>query len=105
MPIRVSSTKQIEALVADLRSPDAVKREAGVARLTVIGARAVERLIAVAETGAEPAPARAAAWRALEAIGDPRALDPALHALASPAIDADAGVAAIGVARVFVRGP
>jgi len=103
--IRASSSKQIDALLTDLRSPDAVKREAAVARLTVIGSRAVERLIALADAAGEPATARAAAWRTLEAIGDPRALDPALHALASPSIDAEVGAAAAGVARVFVRGP
>jgi len=103
--IRASSFKQIDALLANLRSPDAVKREAAVARLTVIGSRAVERLIAFAESPGESAAARAAAWRALEAIGDPRALDPALHALSATGLDADVGAAASGVARVFVRGP
>ena len=75
------------------------------ARLTVIGSRAVERVIAVAREDGETAAARAAAWRALEAIGDPRALDPALHALASSTIDTNVGAAAAGVSRVFVRGP
>src|SRR5262245_32691179 len=103
--IRASFSKQIDTLLADLRSPDAVKREAAVARLTVIGSRAVERVIAAAETAGEPAAARAAAWRALEAIADPRALDPALLALAAKTIDAEVGAAATGVARVFVRGP
>jgi HEAT repeat protein len=103
--IRASSSKQIDLLLADLRSPDAVTREAAVARLTVIGSRAVDRLIALAESAGERAAARSAAWRTLEAIGDPRALDPALRALASTNIDAEAGAAASSVARVFVRGP
>src|SRR5947208_6741828 len=105
MAIRASSSRQIDTLLSDLRSLDAVTREAAVARLTVIGARAVERLIAVADADSEPATGRAAAWRALEAIGDSRALDAALHALASSTIDANVGAAATGVARVFVRGP
>jgi HEAT repeat protein len=99
--IRASSSKQIDALVRDLSSPNAVTRDAAVARLTVIGSRAVERLIALAESHRETT-ARAEAWRTLEAIGDPRALDPALNALAR-SIDPAVAAAAAGVARVFIR--
>jgi len=102
--IRASSSKQIETLVRDLSSPDAVARDAAVARLTVIGSRAVERLLAVADSNAETI-ARAAAWRTLEAIGDPRALDPALRALAGSSTDPAIGAAAAGVTRAFMRGP
>src|SRR5881396_2962137 len=42
--IRASSSKQIETLIADLRAGRAVTRDAAVARLTVIGSRAVEPL-------------------------------------------------------------
>jgi HEAT repeat protein len=101
--IRASSSKKIGALIADLGAGDAVKREAAVTRLTVIGARAVERLIALAESPAESY-ARVAAFRTLEAIADPRALGPALRALDEAAADATVAVAAAGVARVFVRG-
>src|SRR5712691_8249581 len=101
--IRASSAKQIDALVGDLTSPSAVTREAAVARLTVIGSRAVARLLALAESDGETT-ARAAAWRTLEAIGDPRALDPALHALAATSTDPAVGAAAAGVARAFIRG-
>jgi len=73
-----------------------------VARLTVIGSRAVERLVALAGSSAA-AHARAAALRTLEAIGDPRALAPALDILADADADAAVGVAAAGVARVFLR--
>lgn len=100
--IRASSAKQIDSLVADLSAASAVTREAAVARLTVIGSRAVERLLAVAASDAGAA-ARAAAWRTLEAIGDPRALEPALHALADANGDPRLAVAAVGVARVFLR--
>ena len=63
------------------------------ARLTVIGSRAVERLVALAGSSAAPH-ARAAALRTLEAIGAPRALAPALDILA------DAGAEpAVGAAR------
>ena len=100
--IRASSSKHIDALIADLRSGSAVTRETAVARLTLLGARAVERLIAAAESG-DHANARASAWRTLEAIGDARALEPALAALGAdhdPAI----GAAAAGVARAHLRG-
>jgi HEAT repeat protein len=99
--IKTSSSKQIDALVAGLSGESLVTREAAVARLTVIGARAVERLVALVESDAAPA-ARTAALRTLEAIADLRALDAALRAIR----DADEAVAtaAIGVARSFLRG-
>jgi hypothetical protein len=100
--IRASSGKQINALVADLSSGNAVALDAAVARLTVIGSRAVARLLAVAESGSD-ATAQVAALRALEAIGDPRALDPALHVMNTA--DAAAATAAVRVALAFVRGP
>ena len=100
MAIRPSSGKQIEALVADLTAADAVTRDTAAARLTVIGARAVDRVLALAESKA-PSTARAAAWRTLEAIGDVRALASSLRT----ADDRDPAVAAaaIGAARVFLR--
>ena len=101
--MRASSSKHIDALVADLGAVSAVTRESAVARLTVMGARAVERLIAAAASGSDVA-ARAAAWRTLEAIADARALEPALAALADLNLDPSLGVAAVGVARVDLRG-
>jgi hypothetical protein len=99
--IKASSSRQIDALVTDLASADAVKREAAIARLTVLGARAVERVAALAASLTAAGPARSAAFRTLEGIADPRAFEPALQALA----DADQGVAvaAIAVVRLFVR--
>jgi len=98
--IKASSSRQIDTLVTDLASADAVKREAAIARLTVLGPRAVERVAALAASAAA-GPARSAAFRTLEGIGDPRAFEPALQAVA----DADQGVAvaAIAVVRLFVR--
>src|SRR5207244_6798193 len=81
MAIKASSSKQIDALVADLASANAIKREAAIARLTVLGARAVERVAALAAAPSAPA-ARAAAFRALEGIADPRGLEPARRAIA-----------------------
>lgn len=102
MSIRASSSKHIDALLQDLRSPDAVTREAAIARLMVIGTRAVERLAALAGDRTEAATGRLAALRALEGIGDDRALSAALRAVA----DADIAVATagVGVARTFLTG-
>ena len=92
--IRASSHQQIDALIRDLASSRDVARDAAVARLTVIGARAIERLTTLAGDVAAASPARAAALRALEAIGDPRAIDAGLRA----AEDTDEGIAAAGIA-------
>jgi HEAT repeat protein len=101
--VQPSSRNQIQILISNLAGTD-VQREAAVARLTVIGARAVERLIALVEAGSSEAPAaaRAAALRALEGIGDPRALDPALDALDDP--DERVAAAAASAMRPFLRG-
>ena len=103
MAIRASSSKQIDELIADLGAAGAVTRETAVARLTLLGARAVERLIAIAAGGDNPE-ARIAAWRALEAIGDPRALPPALAALAAPDLEPGSLRRLPRVARLHVRG-
>jgi HEAT repeat protein len=102
--IKASSSKQIDALMADLAAANAVTREAAIARLTVTGARAVERVAALALSPSSSGAARAAAFRPLEGIADPRALEPALTAIADAA-DADPKVAtaAIAVARLFLR--
>ena len=102
MPIRASSSRQIDSLIANLSAENAVTRETAVARLTLLGARAVERLIAA--TDSMPPIARTAAWRALEAIGDPRALEPALASLASSDLEPEVAAAAVGVARAHLRG-
>jgi hypothetical protein len=103
LAIKASSSKQIDALIADLGAGSAVTRETAVARLTLLGARATDRLIAAAQGGASP-DGQAAAWRALEGIGDARALEPALAALADPHLPPAVGAAAAGVARLHLRG-
>lgn len=81
MAIRPSASKEISALVADLASDRAVAREAAVARLTVIGARASSALAAiVADRHASPA-ARTAALRVFEATAPSKGLESALAAL------------------------
>ncbi len=102
MSIRASSSKHIDALLQDLRSIHAVTREGAIARLMVIGTRAVERLAALAGDRSEATPGRLAALRALEGIGDDRALDAALRAVADP--DVTVATAGVGVARTFLTG-
>jgi len=90
-----------------------VARDAAIARLTVIGARAVDRLLALAEDVASPSVARTAAFRVLEGIAELRTLAPALEILRAPlgrrrdrtpgGPDDEVAVAAIGVARGFLQ--
>jgi HEAT repeat protein len=98
--IKASASKAIESLLADLTGSSEVRRDAAVARLTVIGVRAVDRLVSLAASNAD-APARGAALRALEGIGDRRALEVALAATGdeNPAI----ALAAIALARGFIH--
>ena len=103
MVIRASSSRAVDALTRDLASTSALKRDAAVARLVIIGARAVQRLLAVATDREASASARAAAFRALEAIADSRALGAAVAATVDP--DPGIAAAAIGVAGIFLHGP
>jgi len=102
VPIRKSSAASIEALSADLGSDSPVKREAAIARLAVIGSRAVDSLVGIVSRPERGPTARAAALRALEALGDGRALEPALAACqdANPVVAS----AAVALARVFLTG-
>jgi hypothetical protein len=100
MPIRASSGKEIATLVADLSADRPVTREAAVARLTVMGARAVDKLTAVLESAA-PGRARVAALQTLEAIASPRALNPALRTLDDR--DQAVALAAVSMVRAFLR--
>jgi HEAT repeat protein len=93
--IRASSGRQIDPLIDDLASSAPVTRDAAVARLIVIGVRAVTRLLAVVSDRGATAETRAAALHALEGIGDVRAFDAAAEALSDP--DDVAGIAAVGV--------
>ena len=103
MAIRASSSAEINRLLIDLASDRPTKREAAVARLAVIGSRAVARVRSLAEELTAPPEARAAAFRTLEAIADPQGLEPALRAVFD---EEDAvAVAAIGVARRFLKTP
>ena len=100
--IKASSATQIAGLIADLSSSRTVAREAAIARLTILGARAVDPLIALVESSTD-AEARAAALRTLEAIGDPHARIAVVRALddSEPIVAA----AAASAARRYLRGP
>ena len=93
MSIRPSSSADVARLMAELTSGEAQRREMALARLAVIGSRATTALVAVANDSAQHPDARVAAFEALEAIGDGRALAPALAALVAP----NESVAAAGV--------
>lgn len=80
MVIKRSSAREVAGLLEDLEQGDENARQAAVARLSVIGTRAVDGLIRVAGSPASPA-VRSAALAALEAIGDPRGIDAAFAIL------------------------
>lgn len=103
MVIKASSRTKIDALIADLDSERAVVRESAVTRLTLIGARALQRLMALAGDPLTAPSARVATLRVLEGIGHTRSLDVVLRAMD----DADSVVAtaAVDAARPFLRGP
>lgn len=89
-------------LIDELSAPDALRRETAIARLSVIGSRAVTRLLSLAADEAAPVPARLGALTALETIGDPRTCAMA-RALSTDA-DVRLAVAAIGVLGVLAQG-
>jgi HEAT repeat protein len=96
LTIHASSARQIQALISDLSSDRAVVREAAIARLSIIGIRAVERLTTVALDPGSSATSRISALRALEGTHDARAIDAAVKLVG----DNDAGVAAAAIAAL-----
>src|SRR4051812_31158968 len=96
MVIKASSAAEIRQLVDALTGPDDVRREAAAARLSVIGSRAVERLLE-AYARANGDIVRQTILRVLEPMNDPRAMAPPRHALG------DGGELAI-VATQVMRG-
>jgi hypothetical protein len=101
MVIKASAAAEVRTLLTHLQSPDPVLREGAVARLAVIGARAVDRLLALYPSTSDAA-TRLAILQALEAIGDHRAAPLARRALAE---GRDIGVAAAGVLRRLLASP
>jgi len=91
--IRSSAARDVDQLLKDLQGPSAVRREAALARLRVLGSRALARLETLLRDGDEDA--RATALRALDGMEEPRVIDLALDALsdASGAVRANAVLA------------
>ena len=97
MVIKASSAAEIRALVDALVGSDDVRRDAAMARLAVIGARAVDRLVGCHRTASREG--RTAILRALEPLADSRALPLAEAALAR---GGDEAAASVGVLRGLV---
>jgi hypothetical protein len=98
MVIKASASAEVRALVGALEGDDDVAREAAIARLSIIGARAVDRL-ATAYEGATSRGARLAILRVFEAIGDYRAGPLARRALLE---GGDTALAASAVLRTLL---
>ena len=89
----------MQQLIADLRKGSAVAREAAIARLRVVGSRAVTRLSALVHEDSQAA-VRGAGLRALDGIDDVRVVDVSIKALNDP--EADVRLAAIAALRGWV---
>ena len=98
MVIKASASAEVRTLVEALDADDEVHREAAIARLGIIGARAVDRLTdAYANTTSRAT--RLAILRALEGIGDHRSAPLARQALGD---GGDVAVAATGILRALL---
>jgi hypothetical protein len=87
---------ELDQLIGDLSRGNATARDAAVARLRVIGARALAHLAPLIASS-QPATARAAALAVLDGLDDARAVALAHSALQDP--DTDVALAAIAVLR------
>jgi hypothetical protein len=95
MAIKASSTTEVRPLLAALGSADVIARETAIARLAIIGERAVVGLVS-AYGRATDRRVREGVLRALDPMGDARALPIARDALG---LGGDVALAAIGVLR------
>lgn len=93
------ATGDIDRLIADLQSSDSIRRDAAVARLRILGNRALPRLIDLVAAH-ESAAVRALALDTLEGLDDVRAIDVAFDALRDGNIEVV--IAALGVLRRWV---
>jgi hypothetical protein len=101
MVIKASAAAEIRTLVDALAADDEVHRDSAIARLGIIGARAIARLTdAYAKTTNRRT--HLALLRTLELIGDDRCAPLAQRALAE---GGDVAVAATGVFRVLLSSP
>src|SRR4030095_15919674 len=95
------ASSDIDRLIADLQSTDSIRRDAAVARLRILGSRALPRLIDLITSDA-PASWRALALAALDGVNDVRAIDVAFDALRDG--DVDVVISALGTLRAWVPG-
>jgi hypothetical protein len=89
----------IDRLIADLQSSDSIRRDAAVARLRILGQRALPRLIDLVAAH-QSASLRALALDVLEGLDDVRVIDAAFDALRDG--DIEVVIAALGVLRHWV---
>jgi hypothetical protein len=101
MVIKASAAVEIRALVSALEGTDDVQRETAVARLAIIGSRAVDRLVEAYRQTTDRR-THVAILKTLEAIGDHRSAPVARQAIAA---GGDVGVAAAGVLRSILPSP
>ena len=92
-------SSDIDRLIADLQSSDSIRRDAAVARLRILGNRALPRLFALVASH-ESSVVRALALDAIEGIDDVRVIDVAYDALRDG--DVEVVIAALGVLRRWV---
>ena len=92
-------SSDIDRLIADLHASDSIRRDAAVARLRILGNRALPRLIDLVASH-ESAVVRALALDTLEGIDDIRVIDAAFDRLRDG--DIDVVIAALGVLRRWV---
>src|SRR3990170_1946647 len=95
MVIKASAASDIRQLIEALGGDDDVRREAAIARLGVIGARAVDRLVD-AYRSATSRELKVAVLRALDVAGDRRTVSVAREAILEGGDVAVAAVAALG---------
>ena len=93
------SSSDIDRLIADLESNDSIHRDAAVARLRILGRRALPRLIDLISAH-QSSGVRAIALDALEGLDDVRVIDVAFHALRDGSVEVV--IAALGVLRGWV---
>jgi hypothetical protein len=92
-------SSDIDRLIAELQSPDSIRRDAAVARLRILGGRALPRLIELVAVH-DSASVRALAFDALEGLDDVRVIDVAFDGLRDG--DVEVVIAALGVLRRWV---
>ena len=100
MSIKRSAAGEIRTLIESLSSGEEIKRESAIARLAIIGERAVDGLLRAYTTADRDT--RIAILRTAEAIMDPRMIPPAIEALGGTGDLAVAGAASL---RAMLQSP